>query len=105
MLSNTGLVWREVLSGVGFVDLVLVFSRTPHLIELKIMKTHYDGAVQLGAYMETEGRHQGWLVLFDARRVARRSEVPPKTIVSSGVINNVIIDINPIAPSRIRASS
>jgi hypothetical protein len=99
-LSDDGLVWREVFSGIGFVDVVVVLSRTPHLIELKIMKNRYDGAAQLSTYMRTESRPVGWLVLFDARGNNHRTTIPNKTMVPAGVINNLIVDIDPVAPSH-----
>jgi len=102
-LGTRGLTFREVLSGAGFVDFVILLSRTPHLIELKIMRERYEGATQLGTYMQKESRAEGWLVLFDARAYASRTSIPLKTQVRSGVINNVVIDINPVSPSRIDA--
>jgi hypothetical protein len=104
VLSNRGLVWREVLSGIGFVDVVLVLGRIPHLIELKIMKSRYDGAAQLGSYMKTECRRAGWLVLFDARRHPRSDDLPAKVGLADGIINNIIIDINPVAPSHLKST-
>jgi hypothetical protein len=98
---DRGLTFREVLSGAGFVDFVVLLSRTPHLIELKIMREHYEGAAQLGTYMEKESRKEGWLVLFDARTHLNRTSIPLKTQVRGGVINNVVVDINPVSPSRI----
>lgn len=102
VLADRGLVWREVLSGVGFVDIVLVLTRIPHLLELKIMRTRYDGAAQLANYMRMERRPIGWLILFDARPHTRRKNVPGKVNGSSGIINNVVVDINPVAPSRLK---
>jgi len=99
-LRHRGLAFREVLSGVGFVDFVVLLSRTPHLIELKIMRGRYQGATQLGTYMEKESRQEGWLVLFDARAPSKRTSIPSKTKVKSGVIKNIVVDINPVAPSR-----
>jgi len=102
-LRERGLTFREVLSGAGFVDFVVLLPRTPHLIELKIMREHYEGATQLGTYMEKESRKEGWLVLFDARTHLNRTSIPLETQVRSGVINNVVVDINPVSPSRIAA--
>jgi hypothetical protein len=102
-LQERGLTFREVLSGAGFVDFVVLLSRTPHLIELKIMREHYEGAAQLGTYMEKEARKEGWLVLFDARAHLNRTSIPLKTQVRGGVINNVVVDINPVSPSRMGA--
>lgn len=102
VLAESGLVWREVSSGVGFVDVVVVLSRVPHLIELKMMKSRYDGAEQLGEYMKKEGRRVGWLILFDARPPRRKSDIPGMVLVSSGVIRNMTVEINPVPPSRLQ---
>jgi len=102
-LGKRGLTFREVLSGAGFVDFVVLLSRTPHLIELKIMRDRYEGATQLATYMEKESRKEGWLVLFDARALARKTSIPLKTRVRCGVITNIIVDINPVSPSRMGA--
>jgi len=104
VVLDSGLVQREILSGTGFVDVMVVLSRTPHLIELKIMRNRYEGATQLSTYMNTESRRVGWLVLFDARAHDRRSVIIPERVsVKHGVINNVVVDLNPIAPSRAQA--
>jgi hypothetical protein len=102
VVSDSGLVLREILSGTGFVDVVIVLGRTPHLIELKIMKGRYQGATQLSTYMNTESRRIGWLLLFDARPNDRREIIPEKTNLKHGVINNVVVDINPPAPSSVK---
>jgi len=104
-LRERGLTFREVFSGVGFIDFVVLLSRTPHLVELKIMKERYKGATQLMTYMEKESRKEGWLVLFDARTQTRKTDIPSKTPLRKGVINNIVVDINPIAPSRIEAQN
>jgi hypothetical protein len=102
-LGERGLTFREVPSGIGFVDFLVLLSRTPHLIELKILRDRYEGATQLGAYMEKESRKNGWLVLFDARSHAKRTNIPLKTRVKCGVITNIVVDINPVSPSRMSA--
>jgi hypothetical protein len=103
VLAESGLVWREIFSGIGFIDVVVVLSRIPHLIELKIMKGRYNGAAQLRDYMKRESRRTGWLILFDARPQGRKYRVPARVAGNGSHIRNIIVEINPIAPSRLEA--
>jgi hypothetical protein len=102
VLSNAkqGLTLREAASGVGFVDIVVLFSATPHLVELKILRKEFSGVSQLSSYMQTENRKEGWLVVFDARPSGAKTDLPKQIAVAHGVVRVVPIDINPQAPSR-----
>ena len=102
VLDGKGLVFREMGSGIGFVDIVVLLSTTPHLIELKMLKGKMSGVSQLQTYMRTEDRKAGWLVLFDCRPVASRSEsIPARISLAEGLVNVVVVDINPVPPSKI----
>jgi hypothetical protein len=103
VLGDRGLTFREVFSGAGFIDFVVLLSRIPHLVELKVMRKCYEGATQLATYMDKEFRKEGWLVLFDARPQIQKTSIPSRTRVGTGTINNIVVDINPIPPSRIEA--
>lgn len=98
VIGRTGLVLREVGSGVGFVDVGISFSGLLHLVELKILKGPLTGASQLATYMATEGRRSGWLVLIDARSMARSAPVPAQIAAGSGRINTLLVNVNPTAP-------
>lgn len=101
VLDGKGLSFSEVGSGIGFVDIVVLLSSTPHLIELKILKGKMTGVSQLETYMRTEGRNTGWLVLFDTRpSTSRTATVPTHITVQEGTISVLVIDINPIPPSK-----
>lgn len=101
VLNGKGLVFREVGSGIGFVDIVVMLSTTPHLVELKMLKGKMTGASQIQTYMRTEDRATGWLVFFDARpNDSREEEIPATLDVPEGRISVLIIDINPIPPSK-----
>lgn len=95
-----GFVIREAASGIGFVDIVLLLSSVPHLIEMKVLTSTLTGSGQLAKYMYTERRTKGWLVVFDARPAAGRKAILKEKKNSAGTIKIVTIDINPIAPSR-----
>lgn len=104
LLNGRGNVLRELVSGVGFVDVVVMFGSVPHLVELKVIRGAFTGVAQLAAYMATEGRREGWLVLFDARRSDKRGALSEKIDVPAGTIRVVVVDINPIPPSRLRTA-
>jgi hypothetical protein len=102
VLADGGFAIREVGSGVGFVDLVAVLSRTaPHIIEMKVLRGRFEGPEQLDTYMKQEGRDIGWLVVMDARRQSKRAALPTKVAVGGGgVVRVVVVEINPTAPSK-----
>lgn len=95
-----GLLLREMQSGIGFVDIVIVLSSIPHLVEMKVITSILTGTNQLQTYMQTEQRREGWLVLFDARPSDNRASIPKSIDTDSGRIRLVTIDINPQLPSR-----
>jgi len=97
-----GHVFREVVSGIGFVDLTVMFGATAHLVELKVQTKQFTGAAQLDTYMATEGRQEGWLIVFDARKATAKAQIPSVIRTQAGRINVIVVDINPIPPSRIK---
>ena len=91
--------WHRELAG---FDLQIIFARTPHLIELKILTGPPSGASQLAAYMHHEGRGEGWLVYFDARPPANKTALPLAYSVHAGTIHVIAIDVRPRPPSKRR---
>lgn len=100
VVADQGIVFRELASGVGFVDVAILLGKTLHLIEIKILKGNLTGDVQLATYMTTEGRTRGWLLLVDARKPESRPELPRTLSVTRGTISVLAVDIRPVAPSR-----
>jgi len=102
LLHGGGFVLRELESGIGYVDVSIALSRVLHLIEMKVLRGRLEGVAQLFVYMKQEGRREGWLVVIDARPRNRKGQLPHEIKASAGVVRVVVIDINPIAPSRAR---
>jgi hypothetical protein len=101
ILSNAaGDALREVFSGVGFIDLVVMLGTTKHLIEMKVQKGKFIGAAQLENYMTNENRRTGWLIIFDARKQTGRAPIPEKLKMGDKIIYILVIDINPVAPHK-----
>jgi hypothetical protein len=99
--GRPGLAVREMASGVGWIDVLLVLASTPHLLELKMLRgSGTPGVRQLGTYMANERRGEGWLVLFDTRNPSRRTGVPETITIPAGTVQVVVVDVNPTPPSR-----
>jgi hypothetical protein len=100
VLGGDGLVLREVGSGIGFVDIGILFGRVLHLVELKVLKTQLSGAGQLATYMRTEGRKEGWLLLIDVRQTGRMAAIPTTVTTPAGQIRIVRVNANPPQPYK-----
>lgn len=98
--DGSGIVLREVGSGVGFVDVGVVLCSVLHLVEIKMLQSTAIGFEQIQQYMKNEQRTEGWLVLFDCRPAAKRKDVPATLNTEAGIVRVLTIDINPVAPSR-----
>jgi hypothetical protein len=100
VLRAGGYVLREIESGTGYIDVSILLSRVLHLAELKVLRKRLDGVEQLAAYMKQEERKEGWLLVFDARRADKRRAIPAQIKTPAGLVRVLVIDINPVAPSR-----
>lgn len=99
ILENSGLVLREFASGTGFVDVGIVLSNVLHLIEIKILKGKLTGIEQLATYMKQESRNAGFLVVFDVRPPAKKTDLPKVFNLKEGVVRVIVIDVHPTKPS------
>jgi hypothetical protein len=101
-LAVRGSAIREGTSGIGFVDVLVTFSSgLVHVVELKMLiGKDVPGPAQLATYMNHKRRREGWLVFFDARRPSVRRAVPAVFKRASGVIRTLLIDVNPVPPSK-----
>lgn len=100
VLHNKGFQLSQAKSGTGFIDVVVAFSSTPHVVELKVLaKPRFRGPAQLATYMKREGRREGWLVVFDARAPGAAA-LPSTVATAAGVVRVVPVQINPLPPSR-----
>ena len=90
------------MSGIGFVDVLVTFSSgLVHVIELKMLKgKDIPGPAQLATYMNHKRRREGWLVFLDARKTNVRRAVPTIFNRASGTIRTLLIEINPVPPSK-----
>ncbi len=98
-LGRNGLVLRELYSGIGFVDVAVIIGSTLHLMEIKIVEHSIVGVEQLGNYMQTEHKNEGWLVVFDARPEGKKIDIHTNIILPHGTVRVLLVNINPIKPS------
>ena len=99
LINRSGIVLREFQSGIGFVDVGIIFSSTLHLVEIKILTDDFTGLGQLEQYMKTERRQEGSLLIFDSLRPDKKIDLPALINTSAGVIKVYKVDINPRPPS------
>jgi hypothetical protein len=105
-LTGRGTAIREAVSGIGFVDVLVTFSSgLVHIVELKMLRgSSLPGPAQLAAYMKHKNRKEGWLVFFDARRWDKKKPVPQTIKRPSGTMRTVLVDVNPVPPSKLQES-
>lgn len=103
-LGGRGAAIREGISGIGFIDVLVTFSSgLLHVVELKMLKSStVPGPTQLTTYMKHKHRNEGWLVFFDTRASSTKKSIPSRIERSSGIIRTVLIDVNPLPPSKRR---
>ncbi|MBS3872457.1 MAG: AAA-like domain-containing protein [Firmicutes bacterium] len=68
VINGGGDILREYASGRRRFDLCVLYAGKKYPLELKLKhsaKTEPEGLEQLGAYMDTMGEREGWLVIFD----------------------------------------
>jgi hypothetical protein len=99
IINRPGIVLREFQSGIGFVDVGIIFASTLHLIEIKVINSNFTGLNQLEQYMKTEKRKEGSLLIFDSRKPDSKVDIPKIIRTSSGIVKTYKVDINPIPPS------
>jgi hypothetical protein len=101
-LGSKGSIIREAVSGVGFVDVFVTFSGgILHVLELKMLKGNtLPGPSQLMTYMKHQKRKEGWLIFFDVRPPTKKTTVPTSIRGRAGIVRTVLIDLNPIPPSK-----
>ncbi|MDF2505983.1 AAA family ATPase [Clostridium sp.] len=73
IINGTGFAFKEVKGGEEKrFDIVITYNKKMYILELKIWrgdKYHEKGLIQLGEYLEQYGLDQGYLLIFDFRKV------------------------------------
>jgi AAA-like domain/Endonuclease NucS len=72
IINGGGRIDREYGLGRGSMDLLIEWKNDRHVIELKLRRrktTEADAIEQLAGYLDRLGLSEGWLVLFDLRKI------------------------------------
>lgn len=101
LVNRSGIVLREFQSGIGFVDVGIIFSSTLHLVEIKVITDKFTGLSQLEQYMKAEKRQEGSLLIFDSLKPDKKIDLPARINTSVGVVKVYRVDINPFPPSSL----
>ena len=101
-LHGKGIVLREISSGIGFVDVGVLFSATLHLLEFRVLRAGFSGPAQLSYYMKMEQRRRADLLVIDARPPSTKNPLPATVDVACGEVSVWQIDVNPSPPSGLR---
>jgi hypothetical protein len=101
LINRSGILLREFQSGIGFVDVGIIFSSTLHLVEIKVITDDFTGLGQLEQYMKTEKRQEGSLLIFDSLKPDEKIDLPARINTSAGVVKIYRVDINPRPPSSL----
>jgi Holliday junction resolvase len=74
VVNGGGQIIRDMASGNGRLDLMMIYNDKKYPIELKIRygkKYVEDGLVQTAGYMDLHCCDEGWMVVFDRRKTVK----------------------------------
>ena len=72
IINGGGRIERECGLGRGSMDLLIEWKNDRHVIEIKLRRgkrTEAAALEQLAGYLDRVGLSEGWLVLFDMRKI------------------------------------
>ncbi len=76
LVNGKGWTFKEVQSGEGRIDVVCCYGAQKEVVELKLWygaRRYDEGLEQLVKYLESESLNHGYLIVFDRRKVKRKS--------------------------------
>jgi hypothetical protein len=84
LVNGKGWTFKEVQSGEGRIDVVCCYGAQKEVVELKLWygaRRYEEGLEQLTKYLASESLDHGYLVVFDRRKVKRKSYTCRKHLV------------------------
>lgn len=103
-LESLGRTSREVGSGAGRSDILLLLPDTEEIIEAKVWKGqqyHEDGLAELSSYIRTEGLRAGYYVVFEFHKVDPNTPDGDEFTDQGVRIKVIFVHIPLTAPSKI----
>lgn len=104
--DSDNFAFRQVHSGTGIIDVLLVVDGKRYVIELKVLRPGEApvGSEQLAQYLDTEELEAGWLIVFDASPDSSSSAEWEQQQVGGKTVHRRILPINPAPPSSLSRS-
>lgn len=103
-LESLGRTWREVVTGAGRSDIVLVLPDSQEVIETKVWngkQYHEDGLLELAAFVRSEGLVRGFYVVFDFYTIEPLTPHGETWADNEVAVDIVYIHIPLTSPSRL----
>ena len=101
VVSVNGVMYMEVPTGRGKMDLIILHNQRKYVVETKIWRSdrsYTQGKQQLAAYLATEGITEGYYVVFDHREVPKpRTETET---IDGLAIRSYVVPVIQERPSR-----
>lgn len=97
IINGTGFAFKEVQGGEEKrFDIVITYNKEMYILELKKWNGevyHQKGLIQLGEYLEQYGLEEGYLLIFDFRKLNREAGKLEETIVTLGDKKKNIVEV------------
>jgi hypothetical protein len=97
IINGTGFAFKEVQGGEEKrFDIVITYEKKMYILELKIWhgeEYHKNGLMQLAQYMEQYGLEEGYLLIFDFRKVSGDGGKVEEVIVKAREKEKKIVEV------------
>ncbi len=97
IINGTGFAFKEVQGGdEKRFDIVITYNKKMYILELKRWSGesyHQKGLIQLGEYLEQYNLNEGYLLIFDFRRVNGEAGTMKETKISIGDKEKRIVEV------------
>ncbi|SFD32474.1 AAA-like domain-containing protein [Clostridium uliginosum] len=97
IINGTGFAFKEVQGGEERrFDIVITYNKKMYILELKKWNGesyHQKGLIQLGEYLEQYGLDEGYLLIFDFRKIKGAVGKLEETIVTLGEKEKRIVEV------------
>jgi len=97
IINGTGFAFKEVQGGEEKrFDIVITYNKKMYILELKRWngeEYHKKGLIQLGEYLEQYGLDEGYLLIFDFRKLKGQISKVEETVIALGEKEKMIVEV------------
>ena len=97
IINGTGFAFKEVTGGEEKrFDIVITYAKKMYILELKIWygeEYHKRGIIQLGEYLQQYGLDEGYLLIFDFRKIKSLSGSVEEVTVNIGQSDKKLLEV------------